>query len=105
MSNDWNCNVHIGFSSANCKKTFSVQKENAPSLFSRMYHVRSRVDRNSRSAHHGKTQNSTQKSIQPKPNPTLQALPSPLPPTLYPLSLTPGIVRRDISIVNVNEDY
>ena len=36
MSNDWNCNVHIAFGSSNCNKTFSVQKENAPSLFSRM---------------------------------------------------------------------
>ena len=45
-------------------------------------HLRSQVDRNSRSAHH-KTFNSTQKRIQPKPNPTLQALPttpSPSPP-------------------------
>ena len=36
MSNDCNCNVHIGFGSSNCNKTFCVQKENAPSLFSRM---------------------------------------------------------------------
>ena len=49
------------------------------------------MDRNSRSAHH-KTQNSKQKGIQPKPIPTLQALPSPLPPTPYPFSVTPGIV-------------
>ena len=33
MSNDWNCNVHIGFGSSNCSKKFSVQKENGPSLF------------------------------------------------------------------------
>ena len=51
------------------------------------------MDRNSSSAHR-KTQNSTQKRIQPKPkpNPTHPALPLPLPPTPYPVSLTPGIV-------------
>ena len=36
MSNDWNRYGHIGFGSLNCNKTFSVQKENAPSLISRM---------------------------------------------------------------------
>ena len=36
MSNDWNRYGRIGFGSSNCNKTFSVQKENAPSLFSRM---------------------------------------------------------------------
>ena len=36
MSNDWNCNVHIAFGSSNCNKMFSVQTENAPSLFSRI---------------------------------------------------------------------
>ena len=36
MSNDWNRYGHIGFGSSNCNKTFSVQKENAPSLISRM---------------------------------------------------------------------
>ena len=37
MSNDWNRNGHIGFDSLNCNKKFSVQKENAPSLFSEKY--------------------------------------------------------------------
>ena len=36
MSNDWNRYGHIGFGSSNCNKTFSFQKKNAPSLFSRM---------------------------------------------------------------------
>ena len=36
MSNDWNRNVHISFGSSNGNKTFSVQKKNAPSLFSRI---------------------------------------------------------------------
>ena len=32
-----NRNGHIGFDSSNCNKTFSVQKENAPSLLSGTY--------------------------------------------------------------------
>ena len=36
MSNDWNRYGHIGFDSSKCNKTFSFQKKNAPSLFSRM---------------------------------------------------------------------
>ena len=76
------------------KKTFSVQKENAPSLFSRMLvSITSEVAwMEIHVVHHGKTQNSTQKSIHSKPFPTLQALPSPLPATPCPLSLSPGIV-------------
>ena len=72
------------------KKTFSVQKENAPSLFSRMLvSITSEVAWiEIHVAHHGKTQNSTQKSIQPKPNSTLQALPQ-FTATRYPLPFIP----------------
>ena len=83
MSNDWNRNVHISFGSSNGNKTFSVQKKNAPSLFSRiLVSVTSEVAwieiHVARITRH-KIQH--EKKTQTKPNPTLQALPSPLPPT------------------------